>query len=108
MASGIRTLPVRSTLGQTMRTDAWWVQPLVVFLGLGFAIVYLTWAAIQRGVLHVRELPFAVVLARTLRGYASRAVRAQAEHLARVAPVVAGVPDSVGTRGLSRHLPWPT
>ena len=30
-----------------MRPDNWWVQPMVVFLGLGFAIVYLTWAALQ-------------------------------------------------------------
>ena len=47
MASGTTSLPVRSTFGQTMRPDNWWVQPVVVFLGLGFAIVYLTWAALQ-------------------------------------------------------------
>ena len=48
MASGITTsLPVRSTFGQTMRPDNWWVQPVAVFLGLGFAVIYLTWAAIQ-------------------------------------------------------------
>ena len=47
MASGTTSLPVRSTFGQTMRTDNWWVQPVVVALGLGFAIAYLTWAAFQ-------------------------------------------------------------
>ena len=30
-----------------MRTDAWWVQPLLVFLGLSTFIVYATWAAFQ-------------------------------------------------------------
>jgi len=39
-------LPRRS-FGQTMRTDVWWVQPLLVFLGLGTFIVYSTWAAFQ-------------------------------------------------------------
>ena len=29
MASGTTSLPVRSAFGQTARTDAWWVQPVV-------------------------------------------------------------------------------
>ena len=33
--------------GGTMRRDAWWVQPLVVFLGLSAFVVYSTWAAFQ-------------------------------------------------------------
>jgi hypothetical protein len=33
--------------GQTMRTDTWWTQPLLVFLGLSTFIVYSTWAALQ-------------------------------------------------------------
>jgi hypothetical protein len=33
--------------GQTARRDAWWVQPLAVFLGLSAFIVYATWAALQ-------------------------------------------------------------
>src|ERR1039457_3943801 len=40
------TLPQRS-FGATMRTDGWWTQPLLVFLGLGTFIVYSTWAAFQ-------------------------------------------------------------
>ncbi len=47
MASGTTSLPVRGSFGQTMRTDAWWVQPVAVFLGLGFFIAYLTLAAFQ-------------------------------------------------------------
>jgi len=35
------------TFGQTTRTDAWWVQPLLVFLGLSAFICYATWAAFQ-------------------------------------------------------------
>ena len=30
-----------------MRSDAWWLQPLAVFCGLGAFIVYSTWAALQ-------------------------------------------------------------
>jgi hypothetical protein len=33
--------------GETMRRDAWWAQPLAVFLGLSAFIVYSTWAAFQ-------------------------------------------------------------
>jgi hypothetical protein len=37
----------RRGFGQTMRRDAWWVQPLVVFIILGSFVVYATWAAFQ-------------------------------------------------------------
>jgi hypothetical protein len=33
--------------GETKRRDAWWLQPLVVFLILGGFVVYATWAAFQ-------------------------------------------------------------
>lgn len=33
--------------GQTSRNDAWWVQPVAVFLGLSAFIIYSTWAAFQ-------------------------------------------------------------
>jgi hypothetical protein len=33
--------------GATARRDAWWAQPLLVFLGLSAFIVYSTWAAFQ-------------------------------------------------------------
>src|SRR5688500_8005372 len=39
----------RRAFGQTMRRDAWWAQPLVVFLLLGGFVVYSTWAAFQGG-----------------------------------------------------------
>lgn len=39
-------LPQRS-FGQTSRSGAWWVTPLLVVLGLGSFIVYSTWAAFQ-------------------------------------------------------------
>src|SRR6185295_7179169 len=35
------------SFGQTMRPDAWWAQPLLVFLGLSAFIGYSTWAAFQ-------------------------------------------------------------
>lgn len=37
----------KSQFGQTMRSDAWWVQPLLVFAGLSLFIAYSTWAAFQ-------------------------------------------------------------
>ncbi|MEZ5353524.1 MAG: hypothetical protein R2762_12875 [Bryobacteraceae bacterium] len=33
--------------GQTTRRDAWWIEPLYIFLGLTAFIVYATWAAFQ-------------------------------------------------------------
>jgi hypothetical protein len=37
----------RRRFGETMRRDAWWVTPLVVFMLLGGFLVYATWAAFQ-------------------------------------------------------------
>jgi hypothetical protein len=37
----------RLRFGQTMRKDAWWVQPFLTFLGLSAFVVYATWAALQ-------------------------------------------------------------
>src|ERR1700693_2033074 len=42
------TVPSKQrAFGATMRRDAWWTQPLFVFLGLGTFLVYSTWAAFQ-------------------------------------------------------------
>ena len=46
MASEVVQL-TRRGFGQTMRRDAWWVQPLVVFVILTAFLVYATWAAFQ-------------------------------------------------------------
>jgi len=37
----------QQSFGETMRRDAWWVQPCFVFLGLSAFVVYSTWAAFQ-------------------------------------------------------------
>ena len=37
----------RRGAGQTLRRDAWWVQPLIVFVILSGFLVYATWAAFQ-------------------------------------------------------------
>jgi hypothetical protein len=37
----------RRGFGKTMRRDAWWVQPLVVFVILSAFVIYATWAAFQ-------------------------------------------------------------
>ena len=41
------TLPPQRKFGQTTRPDAWWIQPLLVFLGFSAFIIYSTWAAFQ-------------------------------------------------------------
>src|ERR1017187_9880098 len=41
------TLPQQRRFAETTRPDAWWVQPLFVFLGFSAFIVYSTWAALQ-------------------------------------------------------------
>ena len=41
------TLPKQRGFGVTTRPDAWWLQPLVVFLGFSAFIIYSTWAAFQ-------------------------------------------------------------
>ena len=40
------SLPQRS-FGQTRRRDAWWFQPLLIFIGLSAFVIYATWAAFQ-------------------------------------------------------------
>jgi hypothetical protein len=47
MAEGGMSLPVVRHFGETTRHDRWWIQPLVVFVGLSAFIVYATWAAFQ-------------------------------------------------------------
>ncbi len=46
MATALVQLKRRS-FGQTKRKGAWWVTPLLTFLGLGAFVVYSTWAAFQ-------------------------------------------------------------
>ncbi len=41
----VNALPQQRSFGQTLRPDAWWLQPLAVFLGFSAFIVYSTWAA---------------------------------------------------------------
>lgn len=38
-------LPQQRRFAETLRPDAWWLQPLAVFLGFSAFIVYSTWAA---------------------------------------------------------------
>jgi hypothetical protein len=46
MTSPVVPLTRRRFLGTTRR-DAWWIQPALIFLGLGGFLVYGTWAALQ-------------------------------------------------------------
>ena len=41
-------LPIaRRGFGQTLRSDAWWIQPAIVFTVLSAFLIYATWAAFQ-------------------------------------------------------------
>lgn len=42
-----QALPQPRGLAQTSRKDRWWLQPLLVFLGLSAFIVYASWAGMQ-------------------------------------------------------------
>jgi hypothetical protein len=42
-----QTVIKQASFGQTMRRDAWWLQPAAVFVGLSAFLVYSTWAALQ-------------------------------------------------------------
>jgi hypothetical protein len=50
------TLPPQRAFGQTSRRGAWWLVPLLVFIGLGAFVVYSTWAAFQGN--HYRFGPY--------------------------------------------------
>jgi hypothetical protein len=43
------TLPKQRGFAETTRPDAWWLQPLAVFLGFSAFLVYSTWAAFHPG-----------------------------------------------------------
>ena len=45
--SDASVLPKQRRFGETTRPDAWWIQPILVFLGFSAFIVYSTWAAFQ-------------------------------------------------------------
>ena len=57
----------RSGFGQTRRVDNWWVQPVVVFLGLSAFIVYATWAALQGQHYQLRAVSLAFLFAGIVR-----------------------------------------
>ncbi len=46
MASNLVTI-TRRGFGKTSRKDAWWIAPLLTFIGLGAFVIYSTWAAFQ-------------------------------------------------------------
>ena len=46
-SSPLPVLPPQRSFGETLRRDAWWAQPLVIFVILGAFVVYATWAAFQ-------------------------------------------------------------
>ena len=73
-----------------MRRDLWWVQPLVVFLGLSTFVVYATWAAFQGE--HYTSGPYLSPFysPEIFGAVASQLVRPEACRLAGVASVLAG------------------
>lgn len=45
-------LKEKRSFGQTMRRDAWWIQPILTFIPLMAFVVYSTWAAFQNAHYH--------------------------------------------------------
>ena len=64
----------RRSFGETMRADVWWIQPLLVFIGLSTFIVYSTWAAFQGQELFLWQLRLAVLFAGTVWRFAAQLV----------------------------------
>ena len=46
MPPKVTALPIKRKFGETMRDDAWWVQPLLVFTVFSSFILYSTWAVL--------------------------------------------------------------
>src|SRR4051812_38531492 len=46
-SSPLPVLPPQRSFGETLRRDAWWVQPVLIFIIFGAFVVYATWAAFQ-------------------------------------------------------------
>jgi len=71
--NGATALPRRS-FGETMRADIWWLQPLLVFLGLSTFIVYSTWRRFRVRNYFVGIEHLAILFARTFRRFATQLV----------------------------------
>ena len=86
--------------GATLRTDAWWIEPLMVVLVLGGFGVYATWAALQNANYYAAPYlsPFYSPCLAT-----NCAARHAAAGRLLVEPV-AGVPDPLDPARLPRHL----
>ena len=86
--------------GETMRRDAWWTQPLFVFLGLSTFILYSTWAAFQGAHYWARpkrrRLSFAFLFARDFWELATRDSWCETWLVAVVAILLAGPSGSLG------------
>ena len=109
------TLPPQRRFGQTTRPDAWWVQPLFVFLGFSAFIVYSTWAAFQEGNNYWFNGNGADYLSPfyspEIFGTSPHAIFGTAAGLVAglAAQIFPGLPDFVGAGGFPLHLlllPW--
>ena len=95
---------IRRPFGETMRRDAWWIQPLVVFLGLSTFLVYATWAAFQGE--HYTYGPYlSPFYSPEIFGVVSaQLVRPEARGVAGVAAVFAGAADPADPGALPADL----
>ena len=97
------TLPRRS-FGETMRADVWWLQPLLVFLGLSTFIVYSTWAAFQGAHYYFGNYVSPFYSPGIFGDSPHTLVWAETELVAGLAFVFARASDSLGARRISTHL----
>jgi hypothetical protein len=102
MAQAVWPLTQRK-FGETTRRDAWWLQPLLVFLALSTFIVYATWAAFQGN--HFEFGPYlSPFYSPLLFGDSHHAWFGPSPVVAGSAAVFSGIADSVGARRL--HSPY--
>ena len=85
---------------KTLRTDAWWVQPLLVVVGLGGFAIYTTWAALQNA--HYFGAPISP--RSTLPVFRPTANSCYGSRYRLMVEFIARVSDSLDSRWVSRHL----
>src|SRR5215203_3192454 len=104
MNGSITTSIPRRSFGETMRPDVWWVQPLLVFIGLSIFIVYSTWAAFQGKDYFFGNYVSPFYSPELFGNSPHSLVSAQTSCAAAVASIFAGAFYSLGTRRLPAHL----
>ena len=108
MASRSIPLKVKRSFGETLRRDSWWLQPLLVLLGLSAFLVYSNWAAFQNahywysggGANYLSAILFTGVIWR----FGARIVWTKTGWFSVLDTIFTGIFNTLGTRRVSLDL----